>query len=413
MLKQIDLTNFRSFKDKQSFTMEALPPSSLKEHPEHIIPVEGGGVLKLASIYGPNGSGKSNLIKALSFFNELTRRTDFWRIHSFDAPFDNAWNQESRLSYTFINNEYEMVLSFSYLINQAALARLQALNAISGNEVPYLFVDEELNYRRIGDTSFQRVYRRNRNGIQAENLLKQIGVTTFAVPMNQLLVSYLSEQYRMDEGDFAIVNSCAQEMRSIVPLGNNQEYLLMFVFEKENCAYLAKTLNDILGTGITAIRLEQKDTGYGLDNLKFDHQQGNQKFTLSFYDESEGTQKLATIIAAMKNEAQGKIFYADDFDSHLHPVLIQALLSYLGSDENKNNQFIFNSHDILNMDSKYFRRDEIWFTTLDEEGATKLYALSDLNGPDGRVIRKDKKYSKQYLSGHYGADPFIAKGLKL
>lgn len=414
MLKQIEIQNFRSFSMKQTFTMEALPPSAMKEHPEHIIPIDGGGVLKLGSVYGPNGSGKSNLIRALSFFEAFRPvMGDIALRRSLDNPFLGSGDKVVSLAYTFIDSSFETILSLSYSVNPKAKMLLDNGSYYPYESSPYLIVFEKLQYREIGADRFLTAYVRDKQEIKAPFLLSELGVNSFAVPNNQLLVNFLVSQYSSDGVSFKAVASCNEQIFSLVKLGNTDFSFYKFISQKDNCDYLAKKLNSILATNIIGIYLDRGKGGYSLGNLKFSHKTGDKTYTLSFFDESEGTQKLTAVIAGLKSGPFGRIYYADDFDSHLHPVLIQALLTYLGSEENTNSQFIFNSHDILNMDSKYFRRDEIWFTTLDEEGSTKLYALSDLTGPDGRVIRNDKKYSKQYLAGHYGADPFIAKGLKL
>ena len=54
-----------------------------------------------------------------------------------------------------------------------------------------------------------------------------------------------------------------------------------------------------------------------------------------------------------------------------------------------------------------FRRDEIWFAAKDENQSTKLYSLSDIRDEDGKRLRHDAVYSKQYLEGRYGADPYF------
>lgn len=46
-----------------------------------------------------------------------------------------------------------------------------------------------------------------------------------------------------------------------------------------------------------------------------------------------------------------------------------------------------------------FRRDEIWFIERDEENNSRIYSL------DRFKERYDKKLSKAYLEGRYGAIP--------
>ena len=97
-------------------------------------------------------------------------------------------------------------------------------------------------------------------------------------------------------------------------------------------------------------------------------------------------------------------------NAFLHPKLSRAIIEIFNSKNNKNNQLIFNSHDIINMTKDVFRRDEIWFVYRDENYSTKLVPLSNIVNYKGEQVRKDAKYYKQYLEGKYGADPFIKKG---
>ena len=48
-----------------------------------------------------------------------------------------------------------------------------------------------------------------------------------------------------------------------------------------------------------------------------------------------------------------------------------------------------------------FRRDQIWFTEKNGYGATDLYSLAEIK------VRKDASFGKDYISGKYGAIPFI------
>ena len=55
------------------------------------------------------------------------------------------------------------------------------------------------------------------------------------------------------------------------------------------------------------------------------------------------------------------------------------------------------------MDQELFRRDEIWFIERDDENNSSIYSL------DRFKERYDKKLSKAYLEGRYGAIPVFKK----
>ena len=109
--------------------------------------------------------------------------------------------------------------------------------------------------------------------------------------------------------------------------------------------------------------------------------------------------------------SQNKIFYCNDMNSFLHPKLCAPIIRQFTNESNNSSQLIFNSHDIINMNNELFRRDEIWFAYRDEEYSSVLVPLSNIVNYKGEPIRNDAKYSKQYLEGKYGSDPFILKGI--
>jgi len=108
---------------------------------------------------------------------------------------------------------------------------------------------------------------------------------------------------------------------------------------------------------------------------------------------------------------KSSILVIDELDAHLHPAIIKKILELFHSELNKKSQIIFTSHDIMNMTNDNFRRDEIWFLFRNERLESQLVCLSDFIDYKGEKIRKDAKYSKQYMKGKYGADPFIRQGL--
>ena len=75
----------------------------------------------------------------------------------------------------------------------------------------------------------------------------------------------------------------------------------------------------------------------------------------------------------------------------------------------KGAQLLLTSHDITTMTPEIFRRDEIWFCALDPQNASRLYSLISFKKENGKTPRNDESYSKQYLEGRYGADPYIRK----
>lgn len=80
-------------------------------------------------------------------------------------------------------------------------------------------------------------------------------------------------------------------------------------------------------------------------------------------------------------------------------------LIFSNSENPKGAQILFTTHNPLLLDPTLLRRDQIWFTDKDTDNAAHLYPLTDYQP------RKGESLVRGYLSGRYGAVPFIPDGL--
>ena len=101
------------------------------------------------------------------------------------------------------------------------------------------------------------------------------------------------------------------------------------------------------------------------------------------------------------------MFCIDELNARLHPLLVRNfIITFLNPEINVNHaQLIFTTHEAWLLANNLLRRDEIWFTEKDSDGATTLYSLADFVDEDGVKIRKDESFEKNYLLGKYGAIP--------
>jgi AAA15 family ATPase/GTPase len=127
------------------------------------------------------------------------------------------------------------------------------------------------------------------------------------------------------------------------------------------------------------------------------------KFT--FEVESRGTRRLFSLIGPWLHAlSNGKTLIVDELDVKLHHLLSVFLIKLFHdpTQNRKNAQLIFATHNVNLLDQKLFRRDQIWFTEKNPEtNATDLYSLAEFSP------RKDTKIQKGYLTGRYGAIPVI------
>lgn len=106
---------------------------------------------------------------------------------------------------------------------------------------------------------------------------------------------------------------------------------------------------------------------------------------------------------------EGRPVIIDELDAKLHPKLLRYIIRMF-TDKNINKkgaQLLFTSQDMSTMKNTVFRRDEIWFAVEDDEFTSQIYSLNSIRDEDDSKIRNTASYSRQYLEGRYGADPYL------
>lgn len=124
------------------------------------------------------------------------------------------------------------------------------------------------------------------------------------------------------------------------------------------------------------------------------------KSIFDFSEESDGTKRLIDLIYMLMIKQDDIVFVVDELERSLHTKLTEHFIEmFMESHKEERIQLIFTTHENAIMDKKIFRRDEIWFIERDNNNVSVIYSL------DKFKERYDKKLSKAYLEGRYGAIP--------
>jgi uncharacterized protein len=430
MLIEFSVGNYRSFKEKVTFSMVAANLVSQDKNLDNnnIFAVdEGLSLVKSAAIYGANASGKSNLAKALQFMM-------WFMINSFKETqsTDEIWVEPYRLS-----TETEDRPSF-----------FEIVFLLDGQQHRYGFtadrqrvISEWLYYiPKIRET---KLFSREYNDFDIARIYKANGISE-RTRSNALFVS-VSAQFNVEKSA-SILDWLMNQFILVSGLNDNQT-TLKYIFNQEVSVEAMQLLNR-LDLDIVGFRLQQftgsfdefidehqKKNGnvseaeaaimrdgydFGLKHQnehvttnkiktlhrKFNHK-GEQVALESFSlleNESDGTQKLfmlaSILLYAIKH---GSVLVIDEFDARWHPLMSKAIVKLFNSNETnpKNAQLILMTHDTNLLSNKIFRRDQVWFTEKDRYGATALYSLAEYK------VRNDASYGSDYIKGKYGAIPYI------
>jgi hypothetical protein len=123
---------------------------------------------------------------------------------------------------------------------------------------------------------------------------------------------------------------------------------------------------------------------------------------LTFSEESAGTRTLFALAGTVVETLfSGGTLVVDELDRSLHPHLAMNIVRMFNDPVTNaaNAQLVFNTHDTNLLDKDVLRRDQIWFTEKGDDGATRLFPLTDFRA------RKYENLERGYLQGRYGAVP--------
>lgn len=396
MLIEFTFENFKCYKDETTLNMEAAP---LAEHAETLIEDKGGRkCLPVSVIYGPNGGGKSSVLQALQCMCSYVTLPYMILRHrgAVKSPI------LSCNPYAFDVESREKPTTFCALFSTGDYTYRYILSIQAGD-----VVEEYLHRRKPGKGATATIFEREGGDIKLGSSLQRKGVNTDVDAMMPLL-SFLAINYDLEavEEAFGWMLSCIFIDYSS-PKSENM--FVEFAVEREK-SRVVSLLNG-MDIDITDIRYEHNGEGE-LEGIYLEHA-NESGAELELEEESNGTKKLLSLVPlALMALDEGALLVSDELDAKLHPKLLKYLIRlFTDKGTNPNGaQLIFTSHDMTTMNSSIFRRDEIWFAARSASGSASLYSLADIADMDGRRVRTQNSYDRQYLSGRYGADPYL-KGM--
>lgn len=399
MLIRFNFKNYKSFKEENCLDMEA---TSIKEHDYNVVETNGVRLLKVAAIYGANASGKTNVLEAFDFMKRKILIND-------DLKKTIPLVEESIYTYMLENGPISMEVEI--LAENNKIYRY-------GFEIENEKVKSEWLYFKR-KTSFGTIFERNNNKVEMKSskIASDINLDS-----ESLFLNILKKIDKDNEDVNAVYNWFMNTL--YLDLGNpNFENMINnkisnnivsdLKYKEELTKFIRTFDSGIVGLKTKPEKIEdiRNSNNYiEIEVLRKDIN-GNVK-ALPFYLESNGTKKMFYLFDyIMKALLQGSKLFIDELDAKLHPILTRYIINLFHNVEtNKGNgQLIYSTHDTVNLNKETFRRDEIWFTQKDDNGVSELYSLSDyiLDEEDGKKVRNDATYNKDYLTGRYGAIPIL------
>lgn len=420
MLIEFRVENHRSICDEQALTMSAGRVGA----PDDPRPREVGGlktrVLPVAALYGANGSGKSNLLAALDFMRQAIIHSH--RLWPPDggiprAPF--AWGSKTSEPSLFEMTILQEGVRYQY-------------GFVADDE---RFLEEWLYAWPAGRK--QSWFEREGDDFKFGEQLRGENRMVEQITRPNALFLAAAAQHRHEQ--LAGIYQWFQAMRTVNVNRRRHgtfddllfERWLQHTFDGESSFEQRAPFGDEISVedrldsvrdllraadvGIVDIKMKDRDDDPGAragrrrrSRVMVRHQSTADNAWLPFDEESQGTQTLFRMAPSLLYALEhGSVLVIDELEASLHPLLaLQVVRQFNDPRANpRNAQLLFTTHDTnllgTELGEPALRRDQIWLTEKDKEGATCVYPLTDYKP------RKAENLERGYLQGRYGAIPFL------
>jgi uncharacterized protein len=407
--------NYRSIRESQMIT---LTRSARNEDPDFDRP----DVAPALAIFGPNASGKSNLLSALRLMFRLVENS---ATNDRGLPFEPFLLAAQAAPVTtfeidFVADGVRHSYEFSY---DGTRFHTEKLFSWPKGRQRVLFVrdsnDEDEYY--FGDSltginqALAKATRSNALFLSTASLLNH---ETLA-PLHQRFVDLIT--FVGTEPISNLLDDTLEAIQNNPPLLNRVAGLVrradlgvldIEIEEDEEAQRMKESARKMFESFKAAPQGFEVEFVSGERTLvpRLRHQGDNGGVTLPFGAESLGTRNFIALLGpVLKRLSTGGVLVVDEMDTSLHSRLVNELVRLFQkrASNSKQAQLVLSTHDVTVMmnsgDYDVLDRDQIWFTSKDEHGATKVKALASF------TVRNSEAFSRAYLMDRFGALPRIRR----
>ena len=405
MILEYTCENYRSIKEKVIFSMLASKDNSFEEF---LVDYKGTLINKVAAIYGANGSGKTSFLDSLNFLKFLVCNSNNHQPGDKIRQVSHKLaTQNTPTTYTiqFVKEDVRYAYGLSYTSEQIIS---EYLYYFPNGKQAKIF-DRNLNEVSFGD-KFKKDFEAILNFMKPNKLFLSVSANYSAVKEVELVFLFFKEDLIFYPLPLEISNWLEYSIERFTQESELKKIFIDFMksvgtpiqnidtkFEKKMMS--PEFIPDNIPDEIKPFFAQAKEITSTEANINYG------LFSVNLNEESKGIQKLFEVFGPIIDIIfKDKVLIWDEMETSLHPYIVKEILKLImhGKKDSKA-QLIFSTHDTNLLDLSTFRRDQIWFTELNnKDRATDIYSLAELKN-----VRKDENISKGYMNGKYGAFPFI------
>jgi uncharacterized protein len=405
MIHKIEIENFFSIRDKQviDLRVSGKVPDEFGRFAE-IFPNAKTRGPKVVALYGANASGKTNVIKALNFVIKFMRDSN---VRALSSNLVERFNDEESK-----NRPIRLAVECAGLMDAT---QEEVQRAENGESVVYgtyryeIALDvsdglvqrvahESLRQRPNDSGKWQRVFERDASE-------KVLGSKGFPIQGYRHLLNTL------DPGG-SIISSFAQFQhpgalflksiadRAILMLDYTptaaDDALIQYIGTKPDLLSILNSDINRIDLGIEEMRVEATPSGY-LAKFRHRHLDADMPWFLQSHGTRAFIRLYPIIVEAL---ASGGVAIVDELDLAIHPLVLPEIIRWF-HDPGRNPhdaQLWFTGQSVSLLTD--LKPEEVLFCEKDRLGRTNLFLAQD-------VARRDDNLQRKYLSGSYGAVPYI------
>ena len=400
MIQEFQVRNFFSIRERQ--TLSFVPNNDAEMRELYVHEVTGGvELLKLGIVYGSNASGKTTILNALSFFRRIMLDKPLSKNDGMGFfPFlldKHSKGEHSEMQMVFWLNKERFVMSIEFDRERIYEEQLLVYSSVRPTAL----------YKRLyqPETDHTTVTFSHKVGINKASQQAIIGNTTnnctvmAALGESNATTSKLNDVYAFFLTGLQGIVLPRDTMKYDVKtaLRNDKDGLmkrfLLQMLRVSDFNIVDMTLNENEDAITPEMELTIKSAPIPEeakiemlkrgtikhDDIIFSHRGEDGEYDLHEQLESAGTHRflgMAILLYSVLNKTN--FVPVDEVETSIHYELLSYFIKLFLANSEGASQLLMTTHDINLLNEDFIRRDVVWFTDKNEEGATLLKRLSTL-----------------------------------
>ena len=423
MIQEFSVKNFYSIRERQSISFVPSNDDSMRMQYTTKVADEME-LLKIGIVYGSNASGKTTILNAISYFRKIMLEKPSSKNDGMGyIPFlldEHSRNEHSEMSMTFWINRERYCLFIEFDKERIYDEQLQVYASIRPTTLYKRSYNKETDHSEvtfstkcgIDRTSQRAIIGNTTNNCSVMAAFGQSNAVTSR--LNNVYAFFIAGVQNIVSPRDTLAYDVKTELRNDNE-GKKKRFLLQML--KASDFNIVDVTLDEREDAITPelelaiksapipeeARIEMLRRGtIKHDDIIFSHSGENGNYDLHERLESAGTHRfmgMAMMLYYILND--NNFIPVDEVETSIHYELLSYFIKLCLANSEGMSQLLVTTHDINLLNEDFIRRDSVWFTDKNKNGATSLKRLSALG------LHKTMNPYNAYKQGKLVKLPFL------